>query len=69
MNSTASLDLSDVEKPVALGNPTEGALLLWLRDQKTDYRKLRSEAEIIDELPFDRAEVYGHSGEVVTTAR
>lgn len=70
VNSTASLDLSDVEKPVALGNPTEGALLLWLRDQKTDYRKLRSEAEIIDELPLlDRAEVYGHSGEVVTTAR
>ena len=58
VNSTASLDLSDVEKPVALGNPTEGALLLWLRDQKTDYRKLRSEAEIIDELPFSTERKY-----------
>lgn len=58
VNSTASLDLSDVEKPVALGNPTEGALLLWLRDQKTDYRKLRSEAEIIDELPFSTGRKY-----------
>lgn len=58
VNSTASLDLSNVEKPVALGNPTEGALLLWLRDQKTDYRKLRSEAEIIDELPFSTERKY-----------
>lgn len=58
VNSTASLDLSDLEKPVALGNPTEGALLLWLRDQKTDYRKLRSEAEIIDELPFSTERKY-----------
>lgn len=58
VNSTASLDLSNVEKPVALGNPTEGALLLWLRNQKTDYRKLRSEAEIIDELPFSTERKY-----------
>lgn len=58
VNSTASLDLSNVDKPVALGNPTEGALLLWLRDQKTDYRKLRSEAEIIDELPFSTERKY-----------
>lgn len=58
VNSTASLDLSNVEKPVALGNPTEGALLLWLCDQKIDYRKLRSETEIIDELPFSTERKY-----------
>jgi Ca2+-transporting ATPase len=30
VNSTALLDLSDANNPKALGNPTEGALLLWL---------------------------------------
>ena len=52
VNSTASLDFSDGHHPTALGNPTEGALLLWLNDQGYDYRQLRTEAEVIDELPF-----------------
>lgn len=52
VNSTASLDFSDNHHPTALGNPTEGALLLWLNDQGYDYRQLRIEAEVIDELPF-----------------
>lgn len=52
VNSTASLDFSDNHHPTALGNPTEGALLLWLNDQGYDYRQLRTEAEVIDELPF-----------------
>ena len=30
VNSTASLDFTDTHHPTALGNPTEGALLLWL---------------------------------------
>lgn len=52
VNSTASLDFTDAHHPTALGNPTEGALLLWLNDQGYDYRQLRTEAEVIDELPF-----------------
>ena len=52
VNSTASLDLSDAQHPAALGNPTEGALLLWLHDQGADYREMRSAVQIIDELPF-----------------
>ena len=52
VNSTAQLDLTHPDKPVVLGNPTEGALLLWLRDQGIDYRQLRDEVEILDELPF-----------------
>ena len=52
VNSTASLDFTDNHHPTALGNPTEGALLLWLNDQGYDYRQLRTEAEVIDELPF-----------------
>lgn len=50
-NSTASLDLSG-ERPKALGNPTEGALLLWLKSQGFDYRRLRSETQSLAELPF-----------------
>ncbi|WP_314711789.1 calcium-translocating P-type ATPase, PMCA-type [Prevotella pallens] len=58
VNSTASLDLSNPEKPVALGNPTEGALLLWLRDQGYDYQQIRDDIEIVDELPFSTDRKY-----------
>ncbi|MCR5076526.1 MAG: calcium-translocating P-type ATPase, PMCA-type [Prevotella sp.] len=58
VNSTASLDLSLPDHPTALGNPTEGALLLWLHDQGLDYRQLRTEAEVIDELPFSTERKY-----------
>jgi Ca2+-transporting ATPase len=40
-NSTAHLDLGEAGAPVPVGNPTEGALLLWLHDSGFDYRKLR----------------------------
>ena len=52
VNSTAQLDLTHPDKPTVLGNPTEGALLLWLRDQGIDYRQLRDQAEVLDEIPF-----------------
>ena len=53
VNSTASLDGNQV-----LGNPTEGALLLWLRNQGTDYRALRSAARITEETPFTTERKY-----------
>ncbi len=53
VNSTASLDGDSV-----LGNPTEGALLLWLRSQGIDYVKLRSEAVVIEETPFTTERKY-----------
>lgn len=56
-NSTAELDLSG-EKPSVIGNPTEGALLLWLRDQGADYRKIRDTLTTIDELPFTTERKY-----------
>lgn len=56
-NSTAELDLSG-EKPSVIGNPTEGALLLWLRDQRADYRKIRDSLTTIDELPFTTERKY-----------
>lgn len=57
-NSTAQLDLSNPDKPSALGNPTEGALLLWLRANGLDYRKLKEEASLIEELPFTTERKY-----------
>lgn len=47
VNSTASLDEGKV-----IGNPTEGALLLWLNGQGEDYRIWRKKAEVVSELPF-----------------
>lgn len=58
VNSTASLDLSDPNAPRALGNPTEGALLLWLRGEGQDYVALKADATVLDELPFSTERKY-----------
>ncbi len=58
VNSTAQLDLSNPDRPAALGNPTEGALLLWLRANGLDYRKLKAETEMVEELPFTTERKY-----------
>ena len=57
VNSTAQLDLSG-ERPQVLGNPTEGALLLWLHDNGQDYGNLRGGVELIEELPFSTERKY-----------
>ena len=51
-NSTAFLDDSDPNNIVALGNPTEGALLLWLHSAGADYMELRESSELLTQLPF-----------------
>ena len=58
VNSTAQLDLSDEGHPSVLGNPTEGALLLWLCQNGVDYRPLREEAKVVRELPFTTERKY-----------
>jgi len=52
VNSTAQLDLTDPGHPKALGNPTEGALLLWLNLQGVEYLPLRQGVKVVEELPF-----------------
>lgn len=52
VNSTAQLETVSGEKPKVLGNPTEGALLLWLASQGLDYTKLKSGVDVVEELPF-----------------
>lgn len=58
VNSTASIDFSDVKKPQVLGNPTEGALLLWLNNKGVDYRMLRESVNVVQELPFSTERKY-----------
>lgn len=58
VNSTAQLDFTDPERPRVLGNPTEGALLLWLNSHAIDYRKVREEAEVTEQLPFTTERKY-----------
>ena len=57
VNSTAQLDKSK-EKPEVLGNPTEGALLIWLDSKGYDYSKLREGVTVVEELPFSTERKY-----------
>ena len=58
LNSTACLDRSDARQAKVIGNPTEGALLLWLQQQGTDYQSLRESIAVIDRLPFSTENKY-----------
>ena len=58
LNSTAQLDFTDPNHPTVLGNPTEGALLLWLCQHGVDYRELRDCSNIVDQLPFSTERKY-----------
>ncbi|MDO4461402.1 MAG: calcium-translocating P-type ATPase, PMCA-type [Bacteroidia bacterium] len=59
VNSSASLDFSS-QNPTPVGNPTEGALLLWLYASKAkyDYRDLKSGVKVISEVPFSTERKY-----------
>ena len=48
INSTAFLDQQDK----VIGNPTEGALLLWLHDKGGDYQQVRDGDRVIDQMTF-----------------
>lgn len=53
LNSTANLDGEKV-----IGNPTEGALLLWMRDAGVDYADKRATVEVMDVVPFSTERKY-----------
>lgn len=53
VNSTAELDGENV-----VGNPTEGALLLWLRDHDKDYTTLRQQYKVVSQQPFSTEKKY-----------
>lgn len=53
LNSTANLNGEKV-----IGNPTEGALLLWMRDAGVDYAEKRTAVEVLDVIPFSTERKY-----------
>ncbi len=57
VNSTAQLDRSEGKVQV-LGNPTEGALLLWLNERGLDYNDLKAKTTRVEELPFSTERKY-----------
>ena len=52
VNTTAFLDFTDKEKVKAIGNPTEGALLLWLYNQGVNYYDYREDMQLLYQVPF-----------------
>ena len=58
VNTTAFLDFSEPGLVKTLGNPTEAALLLWLNGQQVNYRELRENAAVIDQLTFSTERKY-----------
>ncbi len=57
-NSTAYLDYSDKNRIAALGNPTEGALLLWLNRKNINYLDIRENVRAVAQLPFSTERKY-----------
>lgn len=57
-NSTAYLDFSDSKRITALGNPTEGALLLWLNRKNINYLEIRENVKTVAQLPFSTERKY-----------
>lgn len=58
VNTTANLDFTDGNSIKVIGNPTEGALLLWLNGKGIDYLDIRENTPIVDSLPFSTENKY-----------
>ena len=57
INSSAEVFEED-GKEVAIGNPTEAALLKWLNKKGIDYSSCRESARIIEQVPFSTETKY-----------
>ena len=55
-NSTAAL--SDGDGTETIGNPTEAALLLWMKDMGEDYRQWRNADDVTGQVPFSTERKY-----------
>ncbi|MFI3265166.1 MAG: calcium-translocating P-type ATPase, PMCA-type [Rikenellaceae bacterium] len=58
INSTAHLDRTSSQTTKVLGNPTEGALLLWLEDNGKNYLSIREENQVAEQLTFSTERKY-----------
>lgn len=53
-NTTAELDGNNAP----IGNPTEGALLMWLQQQSKDYQQQRASQPVDSQIPFSTEKKY-----------
>lgn len=58
VNTTANLDYTNSKAIKVIGNPTEGALLLWVNETGVNYLDIREELQIVDRLPFSTENKY-----------
>lgn len=58
LNTTANLASETNGHTQVIGNPTEGALLLWLTKQNISYEKLRHRIPIVEQLTFSTERKY-----------
>ena len=58
LNTTANLNMGENGRTTVIGNPTEGALLLWLTRQGIQYEALRHSIPIIEQLTFSTERKY-----------
>lgn len=57
-NTTAHLEYDSSGVPSPLGNPTEGALLLWLHSHGISYEKRREDLLVVEQLTFSTERKY-----------
>ena len=57
-NTTAFIDDTNPDHIKTLGNPTEGALILWLRNNGIDYLPIRENTAVVEQLPFSTERKY-----------
>lgn len=58
LNSTATLDKASDGSTRVFGNPTEGALLLWLDREGVAINEVASEAKVVAQIPFSTERKY-----------
>lgn len=58
LNSTATLDKASDGSTRVFGNPTEGALLLWLDREGVAIDEMVSEAKVVAQIPFSTERKY-----------
>lgn len=58
LNTTANLNTDTSGHKHVIGNPTEGALLLWLTEQQFDYEILRQKIAVEEQLTFSTERKY-----------
>lgn len=58
LNSTATLDKASDGSTRVFGNPTEGALLLWLDREGVAIDEVASEARVVAQIPFSTERKY-----------